>query len=70
MASSPGNPTSDAAGEDVGALGTAATLADGAAGVTPTPMHIEAQQVLPGALSCLEPVSGEPEQCSEALAGW
>lgn len=44
--------------------------AAGAVGVTAIPMHIDAQQFLPGTFSGLEPSSDAPSQCADALVCW
>lgn len=54
--------------EEVTSACTITSPAAGPEGATAMPMHIEAQQVFPGALSLLDMSSVLPPQCAEALA--
>lgn len=70
MASSAGEPTRKLGAEKVAAAWKTSPSAAGGGMATAMPMHIEAQQVLPVALSRLESLSGACVQCIDASACW
>lgn len=68
MASSSGDPTKAVGGEDTRATWATTASATLASGAIAIPMHMDAQQDLPAAFSCLELLSGVPSQCADAFA--